>query len=263
MTDFKTIVYGAHDGVATIELARPEKRNAINDRMFQELGDAAEMAGDDPSIRVVIVKGRGPSFSAGIDLNLLTQMAGVRGARFKTFLHKAQRPARTLALMEKPTLAAVHGHALGAGFQLALACDLRIVAEDVQFAMLELRYGLVPDLGGNKPLASLVGVARAKEIVWTGRTLGAEEAERIGLANRVVPNDTFEKEAEAFARELASSPPIPVSLTKTLYTRIEETPFETVLEREGQAQAACLESEDHQEAIAAFLEKRPPRFTGR
>lgn len=263
MADFETLRYGVHEGVATIELARPDKRNAINAQMFSELGDAAERAASDPGIRAVLVKGQGPSFSAGIDVTLLGQLAGTRGARFRSFVRTAQRPFLTLAQMDKPAVAAVQGHALGAGFQLALACDLRLCSEDARFAMLEVRFGLIPDLGGSHRLSRLIGPARAKELVWTGRTVEADEAERIGLVNRVVPAETLAKEADALARDVVASPPIPVSLTKSLIGRSEETSLETALERDAQAQATCIDTEDHREAVAAYLEKRPPRFQGR
>ncbi|HEX9890678.1 MAG TPA: enoyl-CoA hydratase-related protein [Actinomycetota bacterium] len=263
MVEFESITYGIHDGLATIELARPDKLNAMSSQMFNELGEAAERAAADPGIRAVLVKGQGRSFSAGIDINLLGQLAGTRGARFRTFARTAQRPYLLLAQMEKPTIAAVHGHAFGSGFQLALACDLRIAAEDATFAMLEVRFGLIPDLGGGHRLARLIGPARAKEIVWTGREIVAKEAERIGLVNRIVPAITLDEQAEAYARELVSAPPISLALSKSLLNRAMEIPLETSLEREAQAQTACVDSEDHREAIQAHLDKRAPRFTGR
>jgi 2-(1,2-epoxy-1,2-dihydrophenyl)acetyl-CoA isomerase len=263
MADFETLKYGVHDGVATITLARADKRNAINAQMFTELGDAAERAANDPGIRVVLVTGEGQAFSAGIDVLLLNQLAGTRGARFRSFVRTAQRPYYLLANMDKPTVAAVQGHAMGAGFQLALACDLRVAAEDVRFAMLEVRFGLIPDLGGLHRLSRLIGPARTKEIVWTGRTVEAEEAERLGLVNRLVSTEALEKEAESYVRDLVAAPPLPVSLSKTLIGRAHETSLETSLERDAQAQAAAIESEDHREAVEAYLEKRPARFHGR
>lgn len=263
MSDFETLVYGIHDGVATITLNRPEKLNAVNAQMFTDLGDAAERAAADPGVRVVLVRGEGRGFCAGIDVLLMGQLAGSRGARFRTWAKGAQRGYLTLATMEKPTVAAVRGHALGAGFQLALACDLRIVADDVTFGMFEVKYGLVPDLSGNHRLTRLIGPGMAKELIWTGRTVDADEASRLGLANRVVPVDALEEEAEAFVRELAASPPIPVSLTKSLINRAAEMPLEAELELSAQAQAQCVETEDHREAINAFMEQRPPRFHGR
>jgi enoyl-CoA hydratase/carnithine racemase len=263
VADFETIRYGVHDGVATIELARPDKRNAVTAQMFAELGEAAERAAGDPGIRAALVKAQGPAFCAGIDVTLLGQLAGTRGARFRSFVRTAQRPFQLLAQMDKPVVAAVQGSAVGAGFQLALACDLRVAADDVRFAMLEVRFGLIPDLGGNHRLARQVGPARAKELIWTGRGVEAEEAERIGLVNRVVAAAALEKEAEGLIREVVASPPIPVSLTKSLIGRALESPLETALERDAQAQATCIDSEDHREAVSAYLEKRPPRFTGR
>jgi enoyl-CoA hydratase/carnithine racemase len=263
LAEFETLRYGVHDGVATIELARPEKRNALNAQAFNELGEATDRAAADPGIRVVLVKGQGPSFCAGIDIALLGQLAGTRGARFRSYVRSVQRPFLTLAQMDKPTVAAVHGHAVGAGFQLALACDLRIASDDVRLCMLEIRFGLIPDLGGPHRLPRLVGLARAKELIWTGRMVEAEEADRIGLVNRVVVPESLGKEAETFVRELVAAPPLPLSLTKALMNRALETSLETDLERQAQAQAQAIESEDHREAIEAFLEKRPPRFSGR
>ncbi len=263
MAEFDTLRYASHDGVATIELARGDKRNAINAQMFTELGDAAERAASDSGIRVVLVRSQGPSFSAGIDVTLLGQLAGTRGARFRSFVRTAQRPFQILAQMDKPTVAAVQGHALGAGFQLALACDLRLAADDARFAVLEVRFGLVPDLGGTHRLARLIGPARTKDLVWTGRTIDTDEAERLGIVNRVVAAGALDKEAETYVQDLASSPPLPVSLTKALIGRAEETSLETALERDGHAQAMCIDTEDHREAVTAYLEKRPPRFQGR
>jgi enoyl-CoA hydratase/carnithine racemase len=263
VAEFETLRYGIHDGVATIELARPEKRNALNAQSFTELGDAAEKAAADSGIRVVVVEGQGPSFCAGIDIALLGQLAGTRGARFRSFVRTAQRPFLILSQMDKPTVAAVQGHAVGAGFQLALACDVRIAADDASFGMLEIRFGIIPDLGGPHHLPRLVGPSRAKEIIWTGRTVESEEAQRIGLVNRTVVPEGLHKEAEAFTRDLAAAPPLPVSLTKAIINRTFDTTLEADLERLGQAQAQAIESEDHREAVQAYLEKRPPRFSGR
>lgn len=263
MAEFETITYGVHDAVATIELSRPQKLNAMNAHMFSELGEATEAAGKDPGVRVVLVKGNGKSFSAGIDVTLLGQLAGTRGARFRTFLRTAQLPGEWLTLMEKPTVAAIHGNALGAGFQLALSCDLRIAADDVQLALPEVRFGIVPDLGGPHHLTRLIGPSRTKEIIWTGRSVDADEALRIGLVNRVVPAAELDAQAEAYARALVHSPPIPVSLSKTLINRANENSYEASLEAQGHAQARCIESEDHREAVEAFMEKRTPRFSGR
>jgi enoyl-CoA hydratase/carnithine racemase len=262
VTEYKTIRYEIEEGVAAVTLARPEKRNAVDLDMFSELGDATDRAASDPEVRVVLVSGEGKSFCAGIDLNALANLDPT-GVPFQGFLRMAQRPYRNLATMAKPTIGAVHGHAVGAGFQLALACDLRVAATDVVFGMFEVRFGIVPDLGGNRPLTQLVGPAVAKELVWTGRTVDAQEAERLGLVNRLTNPDSLAKEAHTLATDLAAGPPLPLGLTKALINRSSEESLETVMEREGQAQATCISSEDHREAIGAFMEKRPPKFRGR
>ena len=162
MPQFASIRYEASQGLARITLARPAKRNAVTLQMFQELGDATEAAGSDPEVRGVVVAAEGPSFCAGIDVALLAELAplAARAAEdpdgFRAFVRLAQRPYLNLARMPKPTVAAVQGHALGAGFQLALACDLRVVTADATFGMLEARYGLIPDLGGMHHLTRLV-----------------------------------------------------------------------------------------------------------
>jgi len=263
MSDHETITYGTADGIATITLNRPEKRNAMNSTMFIELGEATEEAARDPAVRVVLVRAEGPSFSAGIDISSFGELAGAGTSAIPAFVRVAQRPFRNLAAMAKPTVAAVRGNALGAGFQLALACDLRVVADDARMGMLEVRFGLVPDLGGNRSLTALVGPDRAKELIWTGRIVEAEEADRIGRCRRLVPADALDEEAAGVAARLAAAPPIPVSLVKSLVGRASETTLEAMFEREGQAQLLCLSSQDHQEAVAAFFEKRPGRFEGR
>src|SRR5918999_6423168 len=237
LAEFETLRYGVHDGVATIELARPDKRNALNALAFNELAESADRAAADPGIRVVLVKGQGPSFCAGIDIALLGQLAGTRGARFRSYVRSVQRPFLTMAQMDKPTVAAVQGHALGAGFQLALACDLRIVADDATFGMLEIRFGLLPDLGGHGRLAALAGPAATKELLWTGRRIDAIEAERLRVANRVVPRDTLEKEAIELAEALAAAPPLPVRATKAIVDRAAAASLPELMDLEAEAQA--------------------------
>src|SRR6266516_5308537 len=147
MPDFQTVRYEKRDGIAAITLSRPEKRNAMNREMFAEAADAAEEAGRDPDVHGVLLAGEGRSFCAGIDLGLLAEfgtLAALPGSQFRSFVKMAQRPYRVLARLEKPTLAAVQGHALGAGFQLALACDLRVLATNARMALLEARYGIIP-----------------------------------------------------------------------------------------------------------------------
>jgi enoyl-CoA hydratase/carnithine racemase len=267
LSDFETIRYVVRDGIATITLARPDKRNAVNQAMFTELGDATEAAAADSGVRAVLVAGEGPSFCAGIDLALIGELAGLAAEAsgneggFHSFVRAAQRPFRSLARMPKPAVAAVQGHALGAGFQLALACDLRVASADATLGMLEPRYGLIPDLGGAHRLARLVGPSRAKELVWSTRIVEAEEALRIGLVNRVIEPDALLSEAEALAREVTQHSPTAVALVKELIEGAHETSLKDEFEREADAQTRAIQSAHHREAVAAFLEGRPPKFT--
>lgn len=262
MAEPGTVRFEAADGVARIALARPDKRNAMDAQMFTELADAAERAASDEGVRVVVVSGDGPSFCAGIDVAELGRLAGVDPSEIRPFVEFAQRPFRALGLLPKPTIAAVQGHAVGAGFQLALACDLRVAAPDASFAMLEVGYGLIPDLGGAHRLARTVGAALAKELVWTGRTLGSAEALALGLVNRVAEDGDLAGETERLVQSLLAQAPIPQRLTKGLIDRAMETGFEAELDREMEAQVTAVTSRDFREAVTAFVERRRPRFTG-
>ena len=263
---FETLGYRVDDGLAWLRLDRPDKRNAVDARMFAELGEACGAAADDPAVRAVVVCGAGPSFCAGIDLSLLAELAALAEAAaqepegFDRFVQGAQLPFRLLAEMGKPTVAAVRGHALGAGFQLALACDLRVAATDATFGMLEVRYGLVPDLGGIHHLTRLTGPARAKELVWSTRTIGAVEADRLGLLHAVVDALDPEPAAETLARSVIAHSPTAVRLSKALIDHTLAGSLQEELEAEAAAQRQTTAGEHHREAVAAFLERRPPRF---
>ena len=263
MGDFSTIRYGSSDGLATISLDRPEKRNALNLEAFSELTRAVERAAADDDVHGILVRANGPSFCAGIDLGALAGLAGAASERFEEFVAIAQGPYRALADAPKPVVAAVQGHALGAGFQLMLACDVRVVATDATFGLLEARYGLIPDLGGLWHLTREVGPARAKELAWSARTIEAAEADRLGLVARVVPPEDLDVEAEACARELIAHSPVTARRVKALVGAANAVTLEAELAAEAAAQGEVLQSEDHREAVAAFLERRSPRFTGR
>src|SRR5262245_50988252 len=260
MSGFDTIRYEVRDGIGHIALARPDKRNAVSRRMFEELGAAAATAAEAGDVRGVLVSGDGPSFCSGIELQVLGELAGVQGERFRDFVRLAQRPFRLLASMPKPTLAAVQGHAIGAGCQLALACDLRVAASDASFSVMEARYGLIPDLGGIHRLAHLVGPALTKELVWITRAVVADEALSLGMVNRVCATDALADDAEALLLEATAHSPTVVSLTKALVDGVTGLSLEEELEREGDAQADVVAGKDHAEAVAAFLERREPRY---
>jgi enoyl-CoA hydratase/carnithine racemase len=263
MKDFDTVRCEVRNGVGTITLNRPEKRNALNLRMFGELAEAVELLGATEGVRVIVVRGEGPSFCAGIDVSELAGLASASADDVRSLATTAQRPSVALMASERPTVAVVHGHALGAGLQLAVACDLRVAAEDTSFGVLEIRFGLIPDLGGPHRLVSLVGSAAAMELMWTGRRVEGVEALRLGLVNRAVPLERLEEESNELVGSLAAVPPITVRLGKRLVESAQLQPFEDHLAAAREAQVACVASEDHREAVAAFLERREPKFAGR
>ena len=234
--------------LATVVLDRPEKRNAMTPSLWWQLAQIGRAL--PPSVRAVLLCAEGVSFSAGLDRSMFVAQDPSAGPATKTLLdlgrgdpHDAEL---TIAAFQEAftwwrrpdliTLAAVQGHAVGAGFQLALACDLRIVAEDVKFAMREITLGLVPDLGGTKPLTALVGYARALEICATGRWVEAAEAERIGLANRVVPAAGLRMNAEVFLRELLAADRDALIETKSLLEGAADRDYEAQCAAERAAQ---------------------------
>jgi enoyl-CoA hydratase/carnithine racemase len=231
--------------------------------MFAAIASAAERADADPDARGILLRAEGPSFCAGIDLTALAGLAGAAAARFEEFVAIAQAPYLALARAGMPVVAAVRGHALGAGFQLALACDARVVATDAAFGLLEARYGLIPDLGGMWHLAREVGPSKAKELAWTARTIDAADADRMGLVSRLVSPGELETEAESFARGLIAHSPVTARAVKALAGRAHERSLEDELAAEADAQERVMHSDDHTEAVVAFLERRSPRFTGR
>ena len=255
------VTYERRGAIGVISLDRPEKRNALDLPMFAALGDAAEQAAADREARAVVVRAEGPSFCAGIDLGALAGLAAQAAERFPDFVSVAQRPYRVLAMQAKPVVAAVQGHAVGAGFQLALAADLRVAAEGSVFGLLEARFGLIPDLGGMWHLAREIGAARTKELAWTTRTLDAAAAERLGLVHRVVSAAELEATAMSLAAEVGSHSPASARLAKELVRNGAGRSLEEELAAEAAAQLEILQGEDQREAVAAYLERRPPRFT--
>jgi enoyl-CoA hydratase len=267
--ELSTLQYERRGPVGWLRLNRPEKLNAMNGVLWGELADLGPKLRDDPDLRALVVIGNGRAFSAGIDLSSFgSEGSGV--SRGFTGSQEA-REAAVAATQEGylwlheawyPTIAAVRGHALGAGMQLAVACDMRIVAEGSTFGMLETKYGLMPDLTGTQLLPRVVGPAKAMELIFTGDRIDATEAARIGLANRVVADDALEQEATDLAERLAAKPPIAIRWSKQAVDASTTMAVRDGLRFEHRGQAECIASSDFREAISAFLEKRPATFSG-
>jgi enoyl-CoA hydratase/carnithine racemase len=265
--DHQTLQYERRDHVGWLRLNRPEKLNAMNGLMWSELASLGPQLRDDPDLRALVVIGNGRSFSAGIDLSSFGGDGA--GADFSGGSEARERAVAAtqegyLWLQEAwyPTIAAVRGHALGAGMQLAVACDLRVAAKGARFGMLETRYGLMPDLTGTQLLPRVVGPAKAKELIFTAEMIDADEARRIGLVNQVVDDADLETAVEALAAKLAGQPPIAMRWSKRAVEASTTMPIREGLRFEQQGQAECVGSADFREAVAAFVEKRPARFTG-
>jgi 2-(1,2-epoxy-1,2-dihydrophenyl)acetyl-CoA isomerase len=232
-----------------------------------ELRQLGAELGQDHSIRALIVSGAAKSFSAGLDTAVLSNFSGgdtpedLHGLTGPALVRKLQESFTWLADAPYPTIAAVQGHALGAGCQLALACDLRVAGDNATFGLLETNWGLMPDLGGTVWLPQLVGPSKAKELMWLVDRVNAAEALRLGLVNRVVPVDEVHSEARALAMRLATRPPLAVTAIKQS-VRASSADRELALVIAGKGQVRCLGSKDLVEAGAAWMEHRAPVFTG-
>lgn len=256
--------------LATVTLNRPDKLNAVSPEVFAGLYEAGHRIEADDDVRAVLLRGEGRAFCSGLDLGSLQGLSAAGGSRREDAGNgsapvdgsQAQGGFAVWQRMNKPVVAAVQGYALGAGFQLALAADIRIAAQDAVMSVFEITYGLVPDLGGTQLLPLLVGPARAKELIWTARRVGADEALSLGIVNRVVPAERLAEEARAFATDLASRPPMPIRFTKALVAKAGTVPLEEGMREEIIAQARCIASADMREAVAAAFEKRQGSYTG-
>jgi 2-(1,2-epoxy-1,2-dihydrophenyl)acetyl-CoA isomerase len=269
--DFEQILYEKQHGVATITLNRPERMNAFTEVMIREWAAALEDARLDGAVRVVIVTGAGRGFCAGADLRGGSGVAeGARGdgppaasARRNWLRDGVHYVPRAVQLLDKPYIAAVNGAAVGAGMDMASMADIRIASQQAKFAMSYVKVGLIPGDGGAYFLPRIVGIARALELIWTGDFLDADEALRIGYVSKVVPTEQLMDEATSFARRLADGPAVAMQLAKRLVYRGLEASWHEAFEMAGQAMAIAQSTEDAREGPRAFVESRPPKFTGR
>jgi 2-(1,2-epoxy-1,2-dihydrophenyl)acetyl-CoA isomerase len=265
-TTFETLQVSSADGVCTITLNRPDSLNSLNDQMTTDLQAVLKQLRRDEATRCVVFTGAGRAFSSGQDLGDLKKKYSDpnHAPHLGDDLRRRYNPIVVgLRELEKPVIAAVNGVAAGAGLSLALACDLRIASDKASFIEVFINVGLVPDSGSTWTLPRLVGLGKALEMCFTGDKVGAEEALRIGLVNRVVPGDKLMEETAALAKKLAGLPTRAIGLTKRLVNRAWETDLAAALEAEAYAQQTAGESADHKEGVMAFLEKRPPRFMGK
>ena len=251
------------NGIVTITLNRPEKLNAFIGHMRRDLAEALEQAGSDRSARVVIITGAGRAFCAGGDLTYMSELIERRDTEeFSRLLGSARRVVTVIRQMTKPVIAAVNGPASGAGCNLALACDLRVASTEASFSQSFVKIGMHPDWGGTYFLPHLVSPNKACEMFFLGEAIDAQEALRLGIVNRVVPPEALSEATMELAGRLRDAPAISIAAAKQAVYLSQSAELEELLRYETEAQLRCFESEDGREGIRAFLEKRPPKFTG-
>jgi enoyl-CoA hydratase/carnithine racemase len=272
-TEFETLRFKVKDGVAWVRLNRPDRLNAFTAEMWAEMrGLGRELLADPGDIRVLIVSGEGRAFSSGIDTSVFSSGFGVTDLDDDGPLRHedpsvnailtAQDAYNWLAEVPFVTVAAMRGFALGAGLQLALACDIRIAARGTRMGLLELQYGILPDLGGTQRLPRIVGIGKAIELISTAAKIDADEAFRIGLVERVVSDEELWETADTLAAAIAAQPPLAVrGMKRAVHAALDGRSVRDGLVLEAEGQAVCLASNDFREAITAFVEGRPPAYT--
>ena len=258
--EYATTLYEKTANVAWITLNRPEVLNAQSDELRAEVVQALERASADDDVYVVVITGAGEkAFSAGADISQFPTRfpADVMTAKAR------RRPYETIREMPKPVIAAVNGLALGGGCELVLACDIVIAADSAKFGQPEIRVGVIPGCGGTQILPRLIGEKRAKELIFTGRMISAEEALGFGMVNQVVPLEELRDATERFIRDLLRNSPAILKVAKIAVNKAFETPLSVGMSYERDLFALCFGTEDQKEGARAFLDKRKPTYTGR
>ena len=259
------ILLSKEDAIVILTLNRTDKLNALTIDMVDRLPGIVEDIRMDDSLKVLIITGAGRSFCAGADVGRMGSGYFSRD-RVKTRREVTSPPGYqylALSQLEKPTIAAINGIAVGAGISIALACDIRIASEQARFTAAWVKRGLIPDAGATYFLPRLLGISKALELMFTGDVVDAAEAERIGLVNRVVPHDDLMTVTRELARKIAEGPSVAIELMKRVAYMGLVQDLETQFNFESYAQRVCTRTEDHKEGIEAFMQKRQPQFKGR
>lgn len=258
---YQYIIYDKSEGIAQITLNRPEALNAWSKELAKEFLTALEDAGNDSEVKVVVITGAGEkAFSAGADIKAMVGMDAIKARDLSRMGYKI---CNAIENTEKPVIAAINGYALGGGMEVSMACDFRIASEKARMGQTEINIGLIPGWGGTQRLTRLVGKAKAKELVFTGKIIDAKTAYQWGLVNKVVPPEELKAAVREFALELAGKAPVALRLAKTLIDKGTDIDLETALALEKEGFGVVGSSEDLQEGVSAFTEKRKPLWKGK
>lgn len=259
--EFKTIGLVIEEGVATITLNRLEVLNAINWDLLRELEEVVNQVHKDDTVRVVVITGAGEkAFAAGADIH---ELRGMNSVEALNFVQHMQRIYNRIEQMPKPIIAAVNGYALGGGLELMMACDIVYATELAKFGLPEINLGIIPGAGGTQRLPRLVGGKRAKELIFTGEIIDAQEALRIGLINTVVPHDQLMPTVKKLCEQIKAKSPVALRAAKEVVEEGYDLDLIKGLAIEAKAIAFCFSTEDSKEGLTAYLEKRKPVFKGR
>jgi 2-(1,2-epoxy-1,2-dihydrophenyl)acetyl-CoA isomerase len=260
-TEYSTLLLHTRGKVAVVQMNRGERRNALEQQLREDLFTCFQSLSQHEEVKVIILTGTSNAFCAGGDLNELRHGLTVSHAR--KYIHHANKIILAIREVEKPVIAAVSGSAIGAGFSMALACDLLVASKDARFGQAFVHVGAVPDMGSNYFAPRLLGLQRAKELAFTGRILTGQDLFQMGVVNVLASCEELEKVALDLADRIAQGPPLALGLIKRLLNMSWHCTLEEMLELEAQSQAACFQSQDHREGIAAFYENRKPQFKGK
>ncbi|MFB0560721.1 MAG: enoyl-CoA hydratase/isomerase family protein [Candidatus Lokiarchaeia archaeon] len=238
------VLFEKDNGIGKIILNRPDALNALNLEIFEKLREYFNMVREDDEVKILVITGRGRAFSAGLDFSLLGSSLMDNTSKIRSFLRALQETINIPESMEKPSIAAVNGIALGGGTELALACDIRIASENAIFGIPEVCYGIIPDLGGAQRLPRVVGLGRAKELILTGDQIDAQEAWRIGLVNKVVPQNELENAVRTMADKIMDNGPVAVGLGKMVADKSFDIDLKSLLEYTVLVQDVCVRTQD-------------------
>jgi enoyl-CoA hydratase len=257
MSNYNNLIFEKQDNIGVLKINRPKAMNALNTETICELSQIIDEINLNQDIKVLVVTGEGKAFVAGADI---VEMKDKTSEEARVFAELGMRLFRKIELMEKPVIAAVNGFALGGGCELSMSCDIRLAGEKAKFGQPEVGLGITPGFGGTQRMSRLVGLAKAKELIFTAKMINAAEAEKIGLVNYVVPQEELMDKVMEMAKQIAQNSLMAVKYAKSAINRGYETDIETGMYIEKDIFGLCFASEEQTEGMTAFIEKRKPKF---